>query len=71
LVKLETIEIQPRSKIDTTTKQDVNEMQEIDQIQKVKKVRHFFRQLDWIEHAFRINLHEICIIENGTVDQKI
>jgi hypothetical protein len=27
LVKLETIKIQPRSKIDTTTKQDVNEMQ--------------------------------------------
>ena len=40
---LETIKIQPRSKIDTTTMQDVNEMQEIDQIRKVKKVRHFFR----------------------------
>ncbi len=78
---LETIKVQPRSKIDTATKQDVNEMQASRALQinaiarnrpnpKSEKSQALF-SLAWEEWACNQDKPALNIIENGAVDQKL
>ena len=82
MVKLETIKIQPRSKIDTATKQDVNEMQASRALQingiarnrpnpKSEKSQALFSLASEEERACHQDKPALNIIENGAVDQKL